>query len=62
VCGGSVPSAITGTGNFANGTVTFEDLCITKTGNVKVVVMTATVVGRSGQGLAKTPKIKVIPN
>jgi hypothetical protein len=42
--------------------VTFEDLCITKTGNVKVVVMTATVVGRSGQGLAKTPKIKVIPN
>jgi hypothetical protein len=60
-CTGGVPSAVTGSGNFATGTVTFPSLCITKTGNVKVVV-NAQAVGRSGSGSAKTAKIKVIPN
>lgn len=59
-CNGGDPSGITGAGSFPTGTVTFEGLCITKPGGVKVVVPLQAV-GRSGEGSVKTAKIKVIP-
>ena len=59
-CDGAVPSGVTGAGSFPTGTVIFEDVCITKSGAAKVV-MDLQAVGRDGEGVVKTAKIKVIP-
>jgi hypothetical protein len=59
-CTGGTPTAVTGSGEFPTGTVTFNDLCITQTGYVTVFIN----VGfdeRSGTGSATIPRIKVIP-
>jgi hypothetical protein len=57
-CDGVIPPRVTGV-DFTT-TTTYSNLCITKTGGVKVVAL-ADVVGREVAGLAKTAKIKVIP-
>jgi hypothetical protein len=59
-CSEGTPTAVTGSGEFPTGTVTFNDLCITQTGYVTVFIN----VGfdeRSGTGSATIPRIKVIP-
>jgi hypothetical protein len=59
-CSGGTPTAVTGSGDFPTGTVTFHKLCITQTGYVNVLVNVG-FDNRSGTGSATIQRIKVIP-
>jgi len=59
-CTGSPPEGITGTGTNPTGVVTFSNLCITKTGKVKVTVA-VNAVNRSATGSAQTNSTNVKP-
>jgi hypothetical protein len=59
-CTGSTPEGITGTGTNPTGVITFENLCITKTGKVKVAVA-VNAVNRSATGFAQTNSTNVKP-
>ena len=59
-CTGSPPVGITGTATNLTGEVTFSNLCITKTGKVKVTAA-VNAVNRSGTGSAETNFTNVKP-